>query len=184
MRLWWSFVAVALVGSPAASDVFFCDSTKRGTKDRFITPFFQAPYKPGPELGDTFEDYLAASNPGTYDAGCFSHDSLRAAQSRLDTFKYNNQDYRWIMTDFTGGYPQATDASTVKRPSGAFLTVEKAHSTPAEAADDQAKRDLEALRAVAASKVDIAAHKMRQDAAYQAAMAKFFAEMRKRGNKQ
>ena len=74
--------------------------------------------------------------------------------------------------------------AVTRTPAQPGLVIQKAGPSLAEIAAARAKQDLELARAEAAAKARTAALKARQDAEYQAAMTKFFAEMRRRGNKQ
>lgn len=178
---------LAASSSVTSAKVVFCDATGRAVPSmRYYTPFVDigSSETASGELGRAFEAHLRATHPegDSWDAHCDTESSLSSSESRLNWFKYNNQNQQWIPTDFTGGFPKATDASRDSNASGPYLTVKK-DTAPADAkARDEAI--LKAQRDGAAALAKRIADTARAQAENQAQMAKFFEEMRKRGSAQ
>lgn len=180
--------ALAALPSVASAKVVFCNASGRSAPGTiYYTPFVDIGLSESAsgDLGDAFEAYLNSTHPegDSWDATCDVESSLHGSQSRLSWFKYNNREYRWIPTDFTGGFPKATDASSDSEESGAYLTVK----TEAGLADAAAARDaaiLQAQRDEAAALAQRVANTARAQAENQALLAKYFEEMRKRGSAQ
>jgi hypothetical protein len=181
-------VLAATTATQASADVIFCSATGRATNQRFYTPFLDigtnadAAYN----VGNAFKKYLDATHPegDSWDATCDKEATLSRSESRLDWVKYNNPSNQWIATGFTGGFPLASSGSkSSEAPSGAHLTVKS---------DDSAKRSakaagdaiLQAQRDGAAALARRIADTAREQERMQAQMAKFTAELARRGRAQ
>ena len=190
MRKYRVFLAASLAASSSVTSakVAFCNATGRAVPNtRYYTPFVDigSSDTASGELGRAFEAHLNATHPegDSWDAHCDTEASLSSSESRLSWFKYNNQDHRWIPTDFTGGFPKATSASRDSGSSGPYLTVKRAPES-ADAAKTLNEAILKAQRDGAAALAKRIAVTARAQAENQAQMAKFFEEMRKRGSAQ
>ena len=157
---------------PALADVVFCDAQDSRAMIRYYTPFVEIPPDGTRQLTEDFEDYLKAEHPGSrLSAGCWREDTLSRAESRLGTFKVNNEQFDWIDTGFTGGRPLASAAT--KAPdagSGRALTVKSTETPPPPKTRQQEQRELEARRAREEEAARAAANRIQADALYAAAL--------------
>ena len=190
MKKYRVFLAAGLVAwsSVTSAKVVFCNATGRGVPNtRYYTPFVDigSSDSAAGDLRLAFEAHLNATHPegDGWDAHCDTEASLSRSESRLDWFKYNNQNHQWIPTDFTGGFPKATSASRDADASGSYLTV-KNGSGSADAAKAADEAILKAQRDSAAALAQRIAATARAKAETQAQLAKFFEDLKRRGRAQ
>ena len=177
----------AACSSVTSAKVVFCNATGRGVPNtRYYTPFVDIGSSDSAvgHLRQAFEAHLNATHPegDGWDAHCDTEASLSSSESRLDWFKYNNQNHQWIPTDFTGGFPKSTGASRDAAASGPYLTVKNVAGTGSAKGADEAI--LKAQRDSAAALAQRIAATARAKAETQAQLAKFFEDLKRRGRAQ
>jgi hypothetical protein len=179
-------VGIAAVSSmaPAADGKLtygWCE-VKGSDGNYLMSELLQAPSGPN----DALEREFAASMGGDQRASCWMYYSRPTeADSYLDKRKYvieTEEKLKYSLTGWTGSH--GIRGEPPKSQPGAYLTVEKAGPTPAEAAAERAGRELEGQRAAAAANAKRIADAARSQAETQAKIDKFMAELKKRGSAQ
>ena len=181
-------VGVTTLPSVASAKVVFCNATGRAAPNtRYFTAFVDVGLSEAAssQLGRAFETHLNATHPegDGWDAHCDTKSSLSSSKSRLSWFKYNNQDDRWIPTDFTGGFPKASGASRDIEAPGPYLMVKKDEGS-ADAAMALDEAVLQAQRDGAAALAKRIAETARNQASTKAKMDQFIVQLKKRGSAQ
>jgi hypothetical protein len=181
-------VLAATTATQASADVIFCNATGRATQQRFYTPFIDigTNQEARMQISWAFEKYLRQTHPEgeSWDSTCDQEPTLSRSVSRLEWFQYNNPTSQWVATDFNGGFPIATAASKNSETSpGAYLTT-KTNNIPTKIASATDEAVLQAQRDGAAALAKRIADTARGQAQTQAKLAKFLADLGKRGRAQ